>query len=118
MLNVQRRNLGNVSLLNLDGNVLIGETDSLRDVLQTPPSTTAVVLDLSRVALVDAHGLGVLLRLREQAQAQGIQFELMNVGTHLRELFRITRLDSVFQIRSGVQYFPLRAMARRSLVAA
>jgi len=59
-----------------------------------------------------------LLRLREQAQAQGIQFELMNVGTHLRELFRITRLDSVFQIRSGVQYFPLRAMARRSLVAA
>jgi len=118
MLNVQRRNLGNVSLLNLDGNVLIGETEPLREIMQTLPSTPAVILDLSRVALVDAHGLGVLLQLREQAQAKGIQLQLMNVGNQLRELFRMTRLDSVFQIRTGVEFFPLAEMGRRSRVAA
>jgi anti-anti-sigma factor len=112
MLNVQRKNLGNVSLLNLDGNVLIGETDSLREIMQTLPPAAAVILDFSRVSLVDAHGLGVLLQLREQALTRGMKLELLNVGTHLRELFRITRLDSVFQIRSRVATFPLSAMTR------
>ena len=118
MLNVQRRNLGNVSLLNLDGNVLIGETDSLREIMQTLPSATTVILDLSRVALVDAHGLGVFLQLREQAQSRGMQLQLMNVGNQLRELFRMTRLDSVFPIRSGIEFFSLAGMGGRSRVAA
>ena len=60
MLNVERKNLGTVSLLNLDGNVVIGETDTLRDVVETLPSNSSVVLDLSHVSLVDAHGLGFL----------------------------------------------------------
>jgi len=118
MLNVQRKNIGNVSLLNLDGNVLIGETDSLRDIMQALPLTTSVILDLSQVALVDAHGLGVLLQLREQALARGIQLELMNVTDHLRDLFRMTHLDSVFQIRAGAELFPLLATAHQTRVAA
>lgn len=118
MLNVQRRKLGNVSLLNLDGNVLIGETDSLREIMQTLPSTSAVILDLSQVSLVDAHGLGVLLQLREQAQEKGMRLELMNVGNHLREVFRMTHLDSVFPIRSAVDFFPLAAPVCRTRVAA
>lgn len=112
MLNVQRKNLGNVSLLNLDGNVLIGETDGLREMMQTLPSTSAVILDFSRVALVDAHGLGVLLQVREQAQSKGMKLEFVNVRSQLRELFRMTRLDSVFQIRSAVEMFPRSVMTR------
>lgn len=118
MLNVQRKNLGNVSLLNLDGNVVIGETEILRDAVQTLPSTSSVILDLSQVSLVDAHGLGVLLQLREQAHARDMRFELMNVGSHLREIFRITRLDSVFQIRSRVGFLPIVVSGRHTRVAA
>jgi anti-anti-sigma factor len=118
MLNVHRKNIGNVSLLNLDGNVVVGETDPLRDAVQALPSTDSVVLDLSQVSLVDAHGLGMLLQLREQAQAKDMRFELMNVSNQLRELFRITRLDTVFQIRPGYEFFLLPAPPRRSQVAA
>lgn len=118
MLNVERKNLGNVSLLNLDGNVLIGETDSLREIMQNLPSTSAVILDLTHVSLVDAHGLGVLLQLREQAQAKGMQMELVNVGKHLREVLRMTHLDSVFPVRSSVDFFRLEAWACRNRVAA
>jgi anti-anti-sigma factor len=118
MLNVQRKNLGTVSLLNLDGNVVIGETETLRDVFQTLPPSSSVILDLSHVTLLDAHGLGVLLHLREQAQARDMQLELANIGAHLREIFRITRLDSVFQISTGVEYLPVRATLRRIPVAA
>ena len=118
MLNVQRKNLGTVSLLNLDGKLVIGETDTLRDVVETLPSTTSVTLDLSHVSLVDAHGLGVLLHLREQAQARDMRFELMNVSYHLREVLRMTHLDSVFQMRAGVEFLRPAAMTDRTPVAA
>ena len=118
MLNVQRQDLATVSLLKLDGNIFIGETDSLRDVVQTLPATSSVVLDLSHVNMVDAHGMGALLQMREQALARDMNFELMNISPQLRELFRITRLDTVFQIRSGFAFFPRLASARRVPVAA
>lgn len=118
MLNVERKNLGTVSLLNLDGNVVIGETDTLRDVVETLPSNSSVVLDLSHVSLVDAHGLGVLLHVREQAQARDMRLELLNVNEHLRELFRITHLDGVFQIRCGVEFLQMPATARHTPIAA
>jgi anti-anti-sigma factor len=113
MLNVEHKNLGTVSLLNLEGQVVVGETDVLRETMQTLPRSSAVILDLSHVTLLDAHGLGVMLQMREQAEATGASFELMNVGDSLRELFRITRLDSVFQFHTGVEFLPLTAPRTR-----
>ena len=109
MLNVESKNLGAVSLLNLEGNFVIGETDRLHDVIQDLPATRTVILDLSHVSLVDAHGLGAMLQRREQAQTRQMRFELMNVSDPLREVLQITRLDSVFQIRTGVELFPIAA---------
>lgn len=118
MLNVQRKNLGAVSLLNLEGRVVVGETSVLRDVIQTLPATSSVIVDLSDVTLVDAHGLGVLLQLREQAQAKGLRFELVNISRRVREVLRLTRLDFVFQINSGTGFFPAHATAQQTPLAA
>ena len=118
MLNVQRKDLGTVSLLNLEGQLIVGETGVLHDVIKTMPGTSSVIVDLSQVTLVDAHGLGVLLQMREQAQAKGMRFELANIGRRVRELLRLTRLDFVFQINSGPGYFPAHATAPRTAIAA
>jgi anti-sigma B factor antagonist len=118
MLNVKHKNLGTVSLLNLAGQVVVGETELLRETMQTLPPSSSVILDLSNVTVMDAHGLGLMLQLREQAQASGMSFELMNVSDSLREIFRITRLDSVFQLDHGVEFLPLTAPPRRTRMAA
>jgi anti-anti-sigma factor len=90
----------------------------LRDVVETLPSSSSVVLDLSHVSMMDAHGLGVLLHLRKQAEARDMRLELLNVSEQLRELFRMTRLDAVFQIRCGVEFLQIPASARRRPMAA
>lgn len=118
MLNVQRKNLGTVSLLNLEGQLVVGETEVLHDVIQTLPPASSVIVDLSQVTHVDAHGLGMMLQLREQAQARGMRFELTNIRQPLRELLRITRLDSVFQSACGAGFFPAHATAQRTQLAA
>jgi len=90
--------------------------EMLEGVVQSLSGTNAVILDLARVSRIDAHGLGVLLELREQAQTKGIRFELMNVSKFLRGVLEMTRLDSVFQITSGVEFFPGVAAERRQSI--
>lgn len=118
MLNVHMKNLGSVAILSVHGQVVIGQTEILRNAVHSLPDTNALILDLQSVNIIDAHGLGVLLQLREQSLAKGMCFELMNVSKPLREILRITRLDSVFQINSGVQFFPRAVYTCRSPVAA
>ena len=106
MLKVHARNLGTVTVLCLQGQIVIGDTETLRNSVQSLSETSAVILDLARVTTVDAHGLGVMLELREQTLQRAIRFELMNVSNRLSWVLEITRLDSVFQITSGIEFFP------------
>jgi len=111
MLKVHSRNLGNVAFLCMQGQIVNGETDVLRNAVRSQSDVSTVVLDLARVSTVDARGLGVMLELREQVQAKGIGFKLMNVSKLVGSVLEVTRLDSVFEITSGVEFFP--AVSRR-----
>jgi anti-anti-sigma regulatory factor len=53
-----------------------------------------IVLDLSKVDALDAAGIGALIAL----QAAGIYLQLMNPPSAIREILRVTKLDSVFEI--------------------
>jgi anti-anti-sigma factor len=118
MLKIHAKNLENVVVLRLQGQIVNGGTEILRNAVDSLSETSAVILDLARVTTVDAHGLGVLLELRERMQAKGIRFELMNVSKPMSRVLEITRLDSVFQITSGVEFFPTASLNQRSPMAA
>ena len=47
---------------------------------------------------IDAHGLGVLLELRRDAESNGIEFRLLNVTRLVGRVLEITRLNSVFNL--------------------
>ena len=113
MLQIHIKNLETFSVLFAEGQIVTGQTDVLRNAFQALPDTRRVVLDLAKVNIVDAHGLGVLLELRQRTHARGTRFELMNVSQPLRRIFEITRLDSVFDITYGVGFFPVIVRARR-----
>ena len=117
MLKVQAKNLGNVAVLSLQGQIVNGETEILRSAMQSVSEVSAVKLDLALVTTVDAGGLGTMLELRAQAEAKGIRFELMNVTRRIRMLLELTRLDTVFQIATGVEFFPPVSHSNRVPVA-
>ena len=111
MLKVHARNLGNVAFLCMQGQIVNGETEPLRKAVYSQSDVSTVVLDLAQVSTVDAGGLGVMLELREQVQAKGISFKIMNVSKLVGQVLEVTRLDSVFEVTSGVEFFP--AVSRR-----
>ena len=118
MLKVHANNLGTVVVLCLQGQIVTGETETLRKAVQSLSEVSAVMLDFTRVTTIDAGGLGVMLELRELAQSKGIRFELMNVTKQISRVLEITRLDSVFQITSGVEFFPAVPHSRRTSASA
>ena len=118
MLEVHAKNLGNVAVLSLQGQIVNGDTEILRNSLHSLSDVSGVILDLARVTTVDARGLGVMLELREQAESKGMRFELTNVTKLVSRVLEITRLDSVFQITAGVEFFPAVSRSRRAPLAA
>jgi anti-anti-sigma factor len=115
MLKVHARNLGQVAFLCMQGQIVTGETEALRNAVRfqsdAQSDVSTVVLDLALVSTVDAGGLGVMLELRTLVQSKGIGFKLMNVSKVVGRVLEVTRLDSVFEVTSGVEFFP--AVSRR-----
>ena len=98
MASVHIKKLGSVVVLCVQGRIIRGETESLRRAVLAQTDASAVVLDLARVNSIDAGGLGTLLELREQTQAEGIEFRLRNVTELVGRILEITRLNSVFEM--------------------
>ena len=53
-----------------------------------------VTLDLAEVSAIDAAGIGVLVSL----QAAGVYLQLLNPTPQVREVLKVTQLDSIFEI--------------------
>jgi len=118
MLRVNARNFGNIAVLGLQGRIVKGETATLRNAVDSQSEVSTVILDLARVTTVDAGGLGVMLELRAQAESKRIGFKLMNASKLVSRVLEITRLDSVFQITPGVEFFPAGSRSQRTPLAA
>jgi anti-anti-sigma factor len=112
MLKVNAKEMGTVAILCLQGQIVRGETEILGNAVQSLPEVSAVILDLTRVTTVDAGGLGAMLELRAQAESKGIRFELMNANKWVSKVLEVTRLNSVFKITSGVEFFPAASRIR------
>jgi anti-anti-sigma factor len=55
------------------------------------------VLDLTDVTHCDSLGLGAVVRLYVSWKSAGCQFELIDLGQNIRQLFSIANLLSLFE---------------------
>lgn len=113
MLNLHAKKLGTVAVLSLQGQIVTAETQTLRSAVQSLSEVSAIKLDLAWVTTIDAGGLGAMLELREQIESRGIRFELINVTKQISRVLEITRLNSVFRITAGVDFFPAVSQGKR-----
>jgi len=71
------------------------------------PETKSVVMDLTSVSHMDSSGLGAIFGLYVSAKKQHCALKLINPSQHLQDLFRIVKLDSVFEVHDGfLRYTP------------
>jgi anti-anti-sigma factor len=93
MLKVTVESVDEITILHCLGRIVRGnETAILCSAVQQEGRT--VVVDLARVEAVDTAGIGALVSL----QAAGVYLTLMNPTEQVREILKVTKLDSIFEI--------------------
>jgi anti-sigma B factor antagonist len=98
-LNINDRRVGNVTILDIDGNLRIGEGSAvlhkaIRRLLQA--GQNQVLLNLAHVAYIDSSGLGELIAGHVALRKSGGQIKLLHLTQRVRELMTITKLLTVF----------------------
>lgn len=58
-------------------------------------------LDLSRIQYISSLGLGVLLKTQKRLKAAGESLRLVGMPPHIRDIFRFSGFDRVFEIDSA-----------------
>ncbi len=91
---------GHVTILTVDGDLVIGESESLfkRTVTRLlEEGKVNLLVDLRKVGFLDSSGLGALVRAMTSSQKEGGQTKLLGAGPQIRKLLEMTKLDSVLE---------------------
>ena len=59
------------------------------------------VVDLAGLEYISSAGLGVLLRTQKRVLQAGGGLRLIKVSRHIRDIFRYSGFDRIFEIESG-----------------
>jgi anti-sigma B factor antagonist len=98
-LDVKERQAGDVTILDLRGEVRIGEGSiALRDAIRNLADTgkNKLLLNLAGVSYIDSSGIGELIANYTTVSRQGGQLKLLKLTDRVQNLLVITKLLTVF----------------------
>jgi anti-sigma B factor antagonist len=98
-LNIRERQAGDVTILDLEGKITIGEGSvSLRSAIRRliEEGKKKILLNLSGVGYVDSSGIGELVSSYTTINREGGQLKLLNLTQKIKDLLTITKLLTVF----------------------
>jgi anti-sigma B factor antagonist len=100
-LKVTSREVDGVSVLALEGRVVLGEESTLlREKVKglLSQGKKKIVLNMSNVTFIDSAGLGTLVAAHSSAKTQGAALKLCHLGAKFQEVLQITKLVTVFDV--------------------
>lgn len=100
-LNISERRNGSVTVLDLKGNIRLGEGNiELHNTLRllVERGEKQVLLNLAEVTYIDSSGLGELVAGYTTLQKSGGELKLLHLTQRVHELMVITKLLTVFEV--------------------
>lgn len=100
-LNISERQAGDVTILDMDGKVTIGEGSvALRNTIRRllGEGKNKILLNLGGVGYVDSSGIGELVSSFTAVNKEGGQLKLLNLTQKIQDLLAITKLLTVFDV--------------------
>ena len=100
-MQISKRQVDDVSILDLDGKLTIGTGDvALRGAMlgEIDDGHKKFLINLKNVTAIDSSGLGELIRCRATAASNEAEVKLLNVNLKARKLLTMARLVGVFDM--------------------
>jgi anti-sigma B factor antagonist len=101
------RKHGDTFIFAIHGRLAVGDpvdefrakwTDALAD-----GSARNIVVNLANVTMVDSSGIGTIIRCHSAVAKHGGKMKIVGANQSVREAFKITRLDKVFEFHDTEQ---------------
>jgi anti-anti-sigma factor len=100
-MNVNTRQSGDVTILDLKGKITIGSGDvALRNSIQEVMNNGAqkVLINMADVSTIDSSGIGELVSGYTTATNRGAKLKLFNLPSKVTDILTITQLITVFDV--------------------
>ena len=92
------------SILLLSGSICGRDAIAIREkvLAQGEGDIPCLAVDLGALTFIDSHGLGVLVWLWKQLEADGKEMVFVNPGPFAREMLEVTNLDKLIRTVGSV----------------
>src|SRR6187401_1133062 len=100
-LNIAERQAGDITILDMDGKVTIGEGSvALRNTIRRllGEGKKKILLNLGNVGYIDSSGIGELVSSFTAVNKEGGVLKLLNLTQKIQDLLAITKLLTVFDV--------------------
>ena len=100
-LNIRERQAGDVTVLDMDGRITIGEGSvALRTAIRRllEEGKKKILLNLAKVNYIDSSGIGELVSSYTAIGKESGQLKLLHLTQKLQDLLTITKLLTVFDV--------------------
>lgn len=100
-LNISERQVGDVTILDMDGKITIGEGSvALRTAIRRllEEGKKKILLNLAKVGYIDSSGIGELVSSYTAINKESGELKLLNLTQKLQDLLTITKLLTVFDV--------------------
>src|SRR4051812_21654634 len=89
-----------VTVVQVDGQLIVGNRHELKDLINTAleRGDRRLLIDFSRTGYIDSSGLGALVSISKRVREAGGELRLSGLNDDLRSLFELTKLDTLFAI--------------------
>jgi len=81
----------------LSGRLDAAQTDKASEVLNK--ITKSVSVDFKDLQYISSAGLGVLLATQKRLSQSGGRLKLINMSSHIKDVFHFARFDMIFEIQ-------------------
>ena len=96
----QTKGSGGVTVVEVDGQLIVGNRHELKDMIQAAldRGERKLLVDFSRTGYIDSSGLGALVSISKRIREASGELRLAGLNDDLRSLFELTKLDTLFTI--------------------
>jgi anti-sigma B factor antagonist len=96
----QTKGRGGVTVVEVDGQLIVGNRHELKEMIQAAldRGERKLLVDFSRTGYIDSSGLGALVSISKRIREASGDLRLAGLNDDLRSLFELTKLDTLFTI--------------------
>jgi anti-sigma B factor antagonist len=96
----QTKGRGGVTVVEVDGQLIVGNRHELKDMIQAAldRGERKLLVDFSRTGYIDSSGLGALVSISKRIRESTGELRLAGLNDDPRSLFELTKLDTLFTI--------------------